>query len=183
MQMMGTARSAYLRAQGATYDASLRPSAGAPPGYRSLSRSRVLPAGLTFEAAAGRLLHWRIQRGAGVRVRPSSERVAEGVVVDLVIGLGRLAVTAPCRVVEVVDVRDADGAAARCGFTYVTLPGHPEAGVESFTVSRRKDGRSVLTIEAVSRPATLLTRVGGPLGHLAQQLVTTRYLRALDEPG
>ncbi len=174
---MSAARADDLRAQAATYDVSLPRGAAPPPGFSTFLRSRCLPPDVDLDAARSRLLHWRVQRGAGVRVTSSSERVTEGTVVDLRIGVGPLGVTAPCRVVEVVDEPD------RCGFTYVTLPGHPEAGVESFTVTRRPDGRVLLTIEAVSRPATLLTRVGGPLGHLAQRLVTTRYLRALDQPG
>ncbi|MEO3935799.1 DUF1990 domain-containing protein [Dermatophilaceae bacterium Soc4.6] len=177
MSPMSPARAAHLRAEDPTYDVSLSPDDPAPCGFTAFARSRALPPDVDLDTARNRLLHWRVQRGAGLRVTASSERVTEGVVVDLRVGVGPLAVTAPCRVVDVVDEPD------WCGFTYVTLPGHPEAGVESFTVTLDAQGRTVLRVAAVSRPATLVTRVGGPLGRLAQQLITVRYLRALDQPG
>jgi len=37
----------------------------------------------------------------------------------------------------------------------------------------------VFTVTAFSRPATLLARLGGPVGQLAQNLLTDRYLTAL----
>ena len=84
-----------------------------------------------FERASRSLLNWDMHRGAGLVV-----------VVDGPATLGRtvtlrprsgpaawLRVSAPCEVTEVVDVD-----AAR-GFTYRTLPGHPERGWESFVVT------------------------------------------------
>jgi uncharacterized protein (UPF0548 family) len=58
------------------------------------------------------------------------------------------------------------------------LPGHPERGVESFVVQRHADGSVVFTIQAVSRPASLLARIGGPLTRRAQLTMIDRYLRA-----
>lgn len=171
---MTPARERGLRALEPTVDPALRPDAP-PPGFASVRRSRLLPPGADLDTAADRLLHWRLQRGAGRSADPSSERIEEGTVVDLRIGVGPLALTAPCRVVEVVDEPQ------RRGFVYVTLPGHPECGVESFVLTA-EGGRVRLTIAAFSRPATLLTRVAGPLGRLGQALVTTAYLRALDHP-
>jgi uncharacterized protein (UPF0548 family) len=36
-----------------------------------------------------------------------------------------------------------------------------------------------LTVRAFTRPATLLTRLGGPVGRLLQRRVTTQYANAL----
>ncbi len=80
-----------------------------------------------------------------------------------------------CRVIHVVEE-------PRCrGFTYGTLPGHPESGVETFVVEQRADGTVVLSIDAVSAPSNALWRGVGPLLAAVQSVITTRfYLRALD---
>jgi hypothetical protein len=58
-------------------------------------------------------------------------------------------VVCPCRVVHVVDEP------RRRGFAYGTLPGHPEQGEESFTVTHEADDSVVFRVAAFSRPATL----------------------------
>lgn len=63
---------------------------------------------------------------------------------------------------------------------YGTLPGHPEAGQEQFLLEHLDDERISLTIEAYSRPASTLAKLGGPISGAAQDLMTRRYLRALD---
>ena len=79
----------------------------------------------------------------------------------------------PCRVVYVVDEP------TRQGFAYGTLPGHPERGEEALVIDRNDDGSVSFSVTAFSRHATLLTRLGGPVGRLAQNFVTERYLGAL----
>jgi uncharacterized protein (UPF0548 family) len=91
--------------------------------------------------------------------------------VVLTLGVRRVGVRAPCRIVEVIDEP------ARRGFVYCTLPGHPESGQESFIIERRDDGTTWFTIEAFSRPATRLARLGGPVTHRIQLALTNRYLR------
>ena len=78
------------------------------------------------------------------------------------------------RAVDLIDQPD------RKGFSYGTLPGHPEAGEERFVLDRRPDGSIQLSVGAVSRPATLAARMAGPLTRAAQAIATRRYLRALD---
>lgn len=68
----------------------------------------------------------------------------------------------------------------RGGFTYATLPGHPESGEEQFLLEQQDDGRIYFTITAFSKPASTVAKLGGPVGRAAQWLVTERYLRALD---
>ena len=64
------------------------------------------------------------------------------------------------------------------GFAYATLPGHPESGEESFSLERRNDG-TFFTIRAFSRPASLLVRLGGPLGPALQRVITKKYVEGL----
>ncbi|HYP46875.1 MAG TPA: DUF1990 domain-containing protein [Propionibacteriaceae bacterium] len=163
-----------LRRQDLTYLEVGRTRGQLPPGYAQLSRRARIGTGQDeFQAAAQALLGWRLQRGAGVRVRPSSPTVAEDAVAVLLLGVGPLAVRAPVRVVYVLDEP------RRVGFAYGTLPGHPESGEEAFLVELADDGTVTCQITAFSRPDTWLTKVGAPLATLAQRWVTTRYLRSL----
>ena len=143
-----------------------------PAGYHSFTRTRTLKR-TDFDAAASELMTWQVQSRAGLRVAPTAE-IAPGVDVTMYLGPGRLSLTIPCRVVYVVDEPD------RKGFAYGTLPGHPETGEEAFVLQRRADGQIDFTVSAFSRPATLLTKLGGPFGRLMQRLMTNRYLSALD---
>ncbi len=82
-------------------------------------------------------------------------------------------VTAPCVVIGVVAEE------TERGFSYETLPGHPEEGVEHFRVSLAADGGVRAVVHAESRPASLLARAGGPLSSALQRRQTDRYLQAL----
>lgn len=75
--------------------------------------------------------------------------------------------------VEVVD------SGRRAGFTYVTLPGHPECGRESFVVDIGDDEAVWFTVRATSRPAAWYARIGAPVTRLAQRMITRRYLAAV----
>ena len=150
-----------------------------PPGYHYVLRQREIGHGRgDFERACADLFAWRMHERSGLSVTASGPADHLGSVVVLSLGLrrlgaGRLGVEIPCRVVHVVDEP------GRRGFSYGTLPGHPEAGEESFVVRLGDDGTVIFTIRAFSRPATLLTRAAGPVGRLVQSWQTTRYLRAL----
>ncbi len=127
-----------------------------------------------FPGAVEDLLAWRMHEKAGLRVEASDIPARLDTVVLMFVGVGRLAMRVPCRVVAVIDEPRLQG------FSYGTLPGHPEAGEESFVLDHRADGSIQLTVSAVSRPATLAARVGGPLTRAAQAIATRRYLTALD---
>lgn len=144
-----------------------------PPGYRFVRRRRVLQR-RDFRAVAEDLLYYRVHEAAGVEVAASSPRVDAGEVVELRLGRGPAVVTAPCRVVSVVEE------ANRRGFTYGTLPGHPECGEELFLLEQHDDGSLSFSVTAFSRPATLPARVGGPVTGWIQDRVTARYLAAPD---
>jgi uncharacterized protein (UPF0548 family) len=151
---------------GATRDGPL------PGGYRHLRHRTRLGAGV-FDAAGEAVLTFAMHRAAGARVEASAPRAAPGVSVTVGLGVGRLRLPAPCRVVwAVADER-------RIGFGYGTLPGHPERGEESFVVERADDGVAWLVITAFSRPARWFTRLAGPVGVAFQKAYARRLGAAL----
>ena len=99
--------------------------------------------------------------------------VAPGDTAVLSIPVGPFHVTAPCRVIYVIDEPK------RKGFAYGTLVGHPESGEEAFVVSQTDDGSVWLSIRAFSRPSTAKWRALAPFLRLAQLFFTRRYFRAL----
>ncbi|MFC7485891.1 DUF1990 family protein [Knoellia sp. CPCC 206453] len=141
--------------------------------YHHLNQSLTL-ARRDFDGAARDLFEWQVHSRAGLQVKASDIPLTKGTVVLMRWGLGLLSVKIPCRVVDVVDEK------RRRGFTYGTLPGHPEAGEEQFLLEQFDDGRIVFTITAYSRPASTLAKLGGPVSRAAQRFMTQRYLHALD---
>nr|WP_231747634.1 DUF1990 domain-containing protein [Auraticoccus cholistanensis] len=141
------------------------------PGWHALRQRRVLPAD-RWELAASTLLGWRMHLGAGVGVRTDADPLDVGTVAVLRIG----PLTAPVRVLAVERTAD------RVGFSYGTLPGHPEAGEEAFVLERGPQGCTA-TVVALSRPASWLTRAGGPVARAAQRVAARRYLRVLTGRG
>lgn len=142
-------------------------------GYTQVHESATLNR-RDFDAATRDLFEWRMHSGAGLQVHASHIPLRVETVVLMRWGLGALSVKIPCRVLEVIDEP------RRRGFTYGTLPGHPEAGEEHFLLEHLDDGHILLTIAAYSRPASTLAKFGGPLSAAAQRFMTQRYLRALD---
>ncbi len=142
-----------------------------PDGYGHLHVQAQIGTGRQrFERAADAVLHWGMQRGAGLRVQASSEVVALDAVV--VVRLGFL--PAPCRVVYVVDEPDLRG------FGYGTLPGHPESGEERFVVRFDPATSAVFAeVSSFSRPATWWSKAAGPVLSVGQRLIARRYLRAV----
>lgn len=148
---------------GATADAEL------PAGYHHVRESRQLGV-VDLDEVATLLLTWQMHRRAGVRRTGGSDHATEGA--DVVFGF--LGQRIPCRVISVVDDDD------RRGFTYGTLPGHPECGEERFIVERDPaTGMVTATITAFSKPGGWRTRVIGPVGRIVQARMTQRYLDAL----
>jgi uncharacterized protein (UPF0548 family) len=143
-----------------------------PPGYYHLERRARIGSGrAVFERAAGALMSWDVHRGAGLRV------TAEGHASPGIRVISRIApgITAPCRVVYVIDEE------SRRGFGYGTTAGHPECGEESFVVSIDDADDVWFTVRAFTRPGTLLTRVLGPAGRAAQSVTARRYIGAMHQ--
>ncbi len=167
-----------LRTEPLTYDevgASLGPL---PADYHHLDREFVIGQGrAAFDDAAAALMRWGVQRRVtGIRVSASADTVEEGAVAVVRLGWGPFALRAPVRIVAVVDEP------GRRGFAYGTLPGHPECGEESFVLGYDEhgdDGPVTLRIRAFSRPSSVLTRLGGPIGRWVQRGITRLYGRAL----
>lgn len=167
-----TQTEARLRAEQVTAPPGLSVDGVPPAGFRRFSHTVTLDRH-DLASAADDLFAWRVHQRAGLRVQSSDAVLQRETVVLLRLGLGPAAVRIPCRVVEVVDEPD------RKGFTYATLPGHPECGVERFMLEIAEDGGVRFRVSAVSRPATLLTRLGGPVARAAQDVMTRRYLAGL----
>ncbi|MDK1474538.1 DUF1990 domain-containing protein [Streptomyces sp. 549] len=145
-----------------------------PAGYRHLRvRTRVGDGGRCYRAAADAVLGWRMHRAMGVEVDADGPRAESGVRVVVGLGVARLRVHGPCRVVW---SRDGE---RRAGFGYGTLPGHPVRGEEAFTVEWRPDGSVWLTVAAFSLPAVWWTRCAGPLVPVFQRAYARRCGRVL----
>ncbi len=173
VERLGGRDEARLLAAPYTYEAVGASAVGPVAGFHWLERSATLRR-RDFDAVARDLLSWQLQARSGLRVQASHTPLRDGSVVLMRLGVGRLALRIPCRVVDVVEELDLRG------FAYGTLPGHPEVGEERFVVRRHSDGRVEVTISAFSRPASRLAKLGGPLARLAQDIMLRRYLRALD---
>lgn len=133
----------------------------------------MLDQGASLTATADALFGWGIHRGAGLVIAPSGPAEIGTTVVQGV-RVGPLWFTAPCRVVDVV--REPD----EIGFTYATLPHHPETGVEAFRVLRDDGVPSglVFEIHAVARHDFWGSRILPRVAHRVQDRVTRGYLAA-----
>jgi uncharacterized protein (UPF0548 family) len=85
--------------------------------------------------------------------------------------IGPVLALAPCRVIELIEQP------RRIGFTYATLPGHPELGVERFTMSTVGDAVQ-FDLQAVSRHVDLTARLIPVVTSFLKDLVTSGYLKA-----
>jgi uncharacterized protein (UPF0548 family) len=147
-----------------------------PAGYRFKEQCvRVGKGRETFSLAAEAVMSWQVQRGAGLDVLASSERVEEGAVAVVRLTVGPLKVDGANRVVAVLDEPD------RRGFAYGTLDGHPEQGEQAFLVEIAEDDAVTFTVRSFTRRASLLARLGGPLNGRIQDRIAERYLMALLE--
>ncbi|WP_211247644.1 DUF1990 family protein [Cryptosporangium arvum] len=144
-----------------------------PPGYGHFTHRVRLGGPDHFPTAVDALFTGRMHARAGIRLRASAPAVAPGVVLVQRLRVGPIVVVAPVRLLEVVREDD------RAWMTYGTLRGHPEQGEERFLIER---GEAVtFTITGFVRPAAWYARLGAPVSHFYQRLITRRYLRALRE--
>jgi uncharacterized protein (UPF0548 family) len=160
-----------LRGRPLTYPEVGATAGPLPAGYRHLHRTLRIGRGRSrFAQAADDGMRFGMLRGAGLRVEATTSVARVGT--DVLVHLGP--VTAPCRVVYVVDEPD------RRGFAYGTLPGHAVSGEELFLVTYDPDtGDVVAEVAAFSRFATWWSRLGAPATSLFQRLIAARYLRGL----
>ncbi|WP_070199099.1 DUF1990 family protein [Streptomyces oceani] len=131
---------------------------GPPLGSRTLAhRARIGRGEADFRAAVEAVLSWHMHHGMGVRLVTDSPRARPGASVTVGLGVGRLRVWAPCRVVWTAD------GPSRAGWGYGTLAGHPVRGEEAFVVTRDPEGVVWLTVLAFSWPLAWWARAAGPL--------------------
>jgi uncharacterized protein (UPF0548 family) len=102
-----------------------------------------------------------------------SPYIRNGMTAVLKMPFGPFKVSAPIRVVYVVEEAD------RRGFAYGTLEGHPVEGEEAFLVEYRDDGTVWFVVRSFSRPASGFYRLAAPILALVQRSFTKRYLRSL----
>lgn len=83
--------------------------------------------------------------------------------------------------VRVTRTWDTDGPTVReAGFTYITLQGHAECGVESFRLQLdHTTGSMTLLIDARSTPGLWLTRLGFPVARVIQRSLTRAAVQRL----
>lgn len=145
----------------------------APDGYRLDRHARQLGHGRpAFERAREALRTWQMHTASGLDVAETTPPTV-GAVVAMAASLPIGYIDVLCRVVAVDDESD------RYGFTYGTLPTHPEQGEESFAVSIDQDGTVTAHIVAVSRSRHPLSRAAPPVARWLQRRATTRYLDAI----
>jgi uncharacterized protein (UPF0548 family) len=147
-----------------------------PPGYRRDRWTCELGGDdEVFERAADVLRNWQMHRSAGLIVEADGPP-AVGMNVAMAAPLPIGYVDVVCRVLDVIDVIDEPD---RCGFTYGTLPMHPEQGEESFTITRGADGVVTFEIVAASRLRHVLARACPPVARRLQSRAIDRYLAAM----
>jgi uncharacterized protein (UPF0548 family) len=144
----------------------------APPRSSRYHLDRVSTPIDSFERAVTGLRAWLAHRAANSRVAPTNAPIEVGQDVVVVFPMPFVTVLAPCRIVWVVDEPDA------FGFGYGTLRGHPEEGEESFVIRRDERGTR-FEICALSRPATLTSRIGALVARRVQRRVTNSYLEGI----
>lgn len=153
---------------GSTMDTSRHPDGPA----RQEERRNIGTGQAAFEAAKVALEVWSPQRAVGASIHPPEVRPDLGETVVLRLGIGRVQLSVPNRIVAVVDE------AHRYGYAYGTLPGHPECGEELFLIERMSDDRVVCTIRVDAKVADdvrMLAFVIRPV----QRVALRRYLSAV----
>ncbi|MFB8003959.1 DUF1990 family protein [Nocardia sp. NPDC056000] len=146
-----------------------------PSGYDHFTRRRKIGSGRpAFNEAAAQVLAFQMQRGTGVFDRASTATAQPGTQLTIRLGWGPLSITAPCRVVYVLNE------ANRQGFAYGTLPRHPLIGEEVFAVEFDPADESVYgMVAAFSRRGAWYTRAGGPIVRIIQRWFVDRYISAI----
>lgn len=173
MRFLKESEAAALRSAACSYAGVGQGFDRAPPGFIRHERSRILTR-RDFNGAVHDLLFWRAHEQAGLKVATSDLPLREGSVVLMRLGIGPLSLRIPGRVTDLIDEP------RRGGFGYATLLGHPEAGEERFILEHLDDGSIRFTTTAISKPASRLARLAGPIGRRFQLFMTQRYLTALD---
>ena len=112
-----------------------------------------------FRRVAAALRRWDPHRSWWLRVHPVDEPPAPGQTVVTQVQAGHISPLALAFCDRVTDVINEP---RRCGFTYATLPGHPERGAETVLTEWHADDRVTVTVRAFSQPGWPLLRLVRP---------------------
>jgi uncharacterized protein (UPF0548 family) len=141
-----------------------------PTGTHWVRVGTTLPSEVSLAETARALLFWDLHRSAGLRIAADGPARVGGTVV-CGYRIGPVLTLAPCRVIELIEEPH------RVGFSYATLPGHPELGVERFTMSIVA-GTVQFDLQAVSRHTDWTARLVPVVTSFLQDRVTSSYLKA-----
>lgn len=139
-----------------------------PAGYHWHSSELTVEA--DWDAAKAAIMGWTGHRSTGGVLSPEIPPLRKGTTMAFGVRVLGIWATGTCRIVELIDSDDT------FGFSYGTLPHHPERGEEMFAVRNNRDRTVTFRVAAFSRPAGLLTKLIGPIGRLIQRVMTRRYL-------
>lgn len=139
-----------------------------PAGYHEHSSELTVEA--DWNAAREAIRQWAGHRSVGGVLDPPVPPLREGATMAFGVRVFGIWATGTCRIVDVID------SDAEFGFSYGTLPHHPEEGEELFAVENNRDGTVTFRVAAFSKPAGLVTRLIGPFGRFIQRSMTGRYL-------
>jgi uncharacterized protein (UPF0548 family) len=144
---------------------------GLPAGYKHGHHQRTVGAGWDdFAKATDGIRRWASHTAAGVKPYVNIPIEVGGTAL-FVARLAIVELRIACRIVSVIDE------ANRFGFSYGTLPCHPEIGEERFIVERNLETDSVeMRIDVFWKPGHWLSTLSGPIAPLLQHRYTNRYL-------
>jgi uncharacterized protein (UPF0548 family) len=153
-----------------------------PKGYvRDAHRWRVGQGEPTFELAADAIRHWEMYPADVVDLHERTAAVEPGVVVAPLIRLLGVWAMVACRIVYVIDRREADGRRL-FGFAYGSLAAHAERGEEQFLIEYDPSDDSVwYHLKAFSRPGHVLAALAFPFVRRLQRRFAARSLASLQQ--
>lgn len=168
----------HLAARPFTYAEQGATQGAFPPGYDHDRNCICIGAGAeAFEAGREALRGWRHFPGGWTHIYPERAALRAGEDIVMLFRLFGLWWYNACRIVYVIDEP------RRFGFAYGTVLGHVERGEELFLVSIDEAERVWYQLEAFSRPALWLTRLGYPLARHHQRRFVRDSLRQMKEAG
>jgi uncharacterized protein (UPF0548 family) len=146
----------------------------ATTGYKSSRHEKMIGHGQAdFDRAVEGIRTWQAHRAAKVSLR-SITPIEVGQTALFVVTLFPMEIRICCRIVSVVHEPN------RFGFSYGTLPCHPEVGEEQFLVERNPDTNDVtFRINVFWKSVSPLLRLGSPITKAMQRNYTQRYLNGM----
>jgi uncharacterized protein (UPF0548 family) len=125
-----------------------------------------------FDRAREAILDWTIHRGAGLMLHTDfGPTVGQTIAMSAPLPIGWVDVA--CRVVAVVDEP------GRAGFTYGTLPVHPERGEERFEIIIGDDNQVTFDMVVVAALTDPLGKLVPPFARKLQRDGIARYQKAM----